>query len=76
LGGHPADAALGLIQRDRGHVCGGVMLDHDLGERAMTGDDRPLSGSDVAPALIKHFSIDIPVLMHRTNLALERRQAA
>jgi len=52
------------------------MLDHDLGERAMTGDDRPLSGSDVAPALIKHFSIDIPVLMHRTNLALERRQAA
>ena len=62
-----AGGAIGLIRRDPGHVYGGVLLDHDLGQRAMTADDESLSGSNVAIALIEHFSIDIPILIHSTN---------
>jgi hypothetical protein len=62
-----AGGAIGLIRRDLGHVYGGVLLDHDLGQRAMTADDESLSGSNVAIALIEHFSIDIPILIHSTN---------
>ena len=62
-----AGQALGLIRRDQGHVYGGVLLDHDLAERAVTDDDASRNGSDVALALIEHFSPDIPVLIHSTN---------
>ena len=62
-----AGQALGLIRRDRGHVFGGVLLDHDLAERAITQDDASLTGSDVAVALVEHFSPDIPILIHSTN---------
>lgn len=62
-----AGGAMGLIRRDRGHVYGGVLLDHDLAQRAMTEDDKSLSGSDVALTLIENFSIDIPILIHSTN---------
>ena len=63
-----AGSAIGLIRRDRGHVYGGVLLDHDLQQRAMTEDDESLSGSDVALSLIEHFSIDVPILIHSTNV--------
>jgi hypothetical protein len=62
-----AGQALGLIRRDRGRVYGGVLLDHDLAERAITEDDQSLSGSEVAIALIENFSADIPILIHSTN---------
>jgi hypothetical protein len=62
-----AGTALGIIRRDPGHIWSGVLLDHDLGERARTDDDATLSGTDVALALIEHFSIDIPILLHSTN---------
>ncbi len=62
-----AGGALGLIRRDPGRVYGGILLDHDLGERAMTRDDELLSGTDVAIAIIEHVSADIPVLIHSTN---------
>jgi len=62
-----AGAAIGLIRRDPGQVYGGVLLDHDLGERAKTMDDESLSGTDVALSLVQHFSIDIPILVHSTN---------
>ena len=60
-------AALGLIRRDQGHVYGGILLDHDLDQRSVTEEDASLSGTDVALALVQHFSIDIPVLVHSTN---------
>ena len=60
-------AALGLIRRDSGNVYGGVLLDHDLHEQAMTEADLNLSGTQVAEALIQHFSFEIPVLVHSTN---------
>ena len=62
-----AGSAIGLIRRDHGHVYGGVLLDHDLAQRAMTADDESLSGTDVALTLVEHFSIDIPILIHSTN---------
>ena len=62
-----AGAALGLIQRDRGRVYGGVLLDQDLELRAMTADDAFLSGTDVALALVQHFSMDVPILIHSVN---------
>lgn len=62
-----AGTALGVIQRDAGHIWSGVLLDHDLAERARTEDDATLSGTDVALALMDHFSVDIPILIHSTN---------
>ena len=52
-----AGAAIGLIRRDQGHVYGGVLLDHDLGQRALMVEDEVLSGSDMAVALIDQFSM-------------------
>lgn len=56
-----------MIRRDHGHIYGGVLLNHDLAQRAMTEDDYSLSGTDVALALLEHFSIDTPMLIHSTN---------
>lgn len=63
-----AGAALGLIQRDSGYVYGGVLLDHDLTELAITEADLGLSGTQVADALIQFFSPDVPILVHSTNI--------
>jgi hypothetical protein len=62
-----AGRAIGLIKLDSGHVYGGVLLDYDLGQRAITLDDQSLSGFDVVRALIENFSIDIPIFIHSTN---------
>ncbi len=62
-----AGAALGVIRRDSGRVYGGVLLDHDLEQRAKTVDDESLSGTDVALALVQHFSTDVPILIHSMN---------
>ncbi len=64
-----AGTAMGVIRRDTGHVWSGVMLDHDLEQRARTEDDLRLSGTDVALAIMEHFSIDIPILVHSANQA-------
>lgn len=62
-----AGTAVGVIRRDPGHVWSGVTLDHDLAPRARTEDDLGLPGIDVAWALMDHFSVDIPILVHSTN---------
>ena len=62
-----AGTALGLIRRDPGHVYGGIMLDHDLQQQAMTEDDLTLSGTDVARLIVQCISHDIPILVHSTN---------
>jgi hypothetical protein len=64
-----AGAALGLIRRDPGRVYGGILLDHDLGQRAITHEVESLSGTDVALALVQYFSSEIPILIHSTNQA-------
>ena len=62
-----AGVALGVVRRDAGQVFGGVMLDHDLQQRACCDTDRSLTGKDVVEAICRHFSTDIPVLVHSSN---------
>lgn len=64
-----AGSAMGLIRRDAGRNYGAVLLDHDLVMRTITSEDNSLSGTDVAHALSRHFSIDIPILIHSINPA-------
>lgn len=62
-----AGAAIGILKRDRGNVYGGIMLDHDLQQRAMTSMDKALSGTVVAETIIDTVSPDVPVLIHSMN---------
>ena len=71
-----AGAAIGILKRDRGNVYGGIMLDHDLQQRAMTSMDKALSGTDVTQAIINTVSPDVPVLIHSMNSAGSSDMAA
>lgn len=71
-----AGTAIGILKRDRGNVYGGIMLDHDLQQRAMTSMDRTLSGTDVAQTIIDTVSPDVPVLIHSMNSAGSTLMAA
>ena len=71
-----AGAAIGILKRDRGNVYGGIMLDHDLQQRAMTPMDKALSGTDVTQAIINTVSSDVPVLIHSMNSAGSSDMAA
>ena len=63
---------IGLLERDNyrdnGHIYAGIMLDHDLQQQVATGADQDLSGSTVIKSIIRHMSVDIPVLVHSRNL--------
>lgn len=62
-----AGQAIGVIERDPGHVYGGILLDHDLQERAVSTADEHLSGMDVADRIIRRVSRDVPILVHSIN---------
>lgn len=68
-----AGAAIGLLKRDHDHSDGliehysGLMLDHDLGDSAMTAADRSLNGKHVVAKVLETTSRDVPVLVHSTN---------
>jgi CheY-like chemotaxis protein len=62
-----AGTALGILQRDRGTVYGGILLDHDLQKRTVTQMDKSLSGTQVIEAIISNVSPDVPILIHSTN---------
>lgn len=64
-----AGTAIGIVSRDKGRVYGGIMIDHDLQQRAMTSMDRALSGKDVVERVIECISSDVPVLVHSMNRA-------
>ncbi len=59
--------ALGMIKRDKGHVYGGIMLDHDLQMRQVVADDGNISGSQLVDAIITCISPDVPILVHSMN---------
>lgn len=61
--------AMGVLQRDRGDIYGGILLDHDLQEQARTDADRYLCGADVVDVLIRNISPDVPILVHSMNAA-------
>ena len=62
-----AGQALGVLQRDRGRTYAGILLDHDLQQRARTERDLGLSGTHVVQAIIELVSMDVPVLIHSMN---------
>ena len=62
-----AGAAIGVLAHDPGRVYAGVILDHDLQQRAMTDADRLLSGQDVVNAIVQHVDRAVPILIHSMN---------
>jgi len=64
-----AGRALGIIQRDRGDVYAGILLDHDLGEQAAADSDRFLTGMDIVDAIARNVSKHVPILVHSMNFA-------
>ncbi len=64
-----AGRALGVLQRERGSVYAGILLDHDLQEQAATDSDRHLSGNDVVDAIIMNVSKHVPILVHSVNVS-------
>jgi len=63
-----AGRAIGLLERDRGNVYAGILLDHDLQQQISTEADRHLSGSNVVESIIRNVSKDVPVFVHSGNL--------
>ena len=60
--------ALGMLERDSGHVYGGILLDHDLQMKHVASSDRDITGSQVINALIGHIAKSVPILVHSMNL--------
>lgn len=62
-----AGSALGLLERDKGHVYAGICLDHDLQQQTKTTADCKLSGSTVVDSIVRNISPDVPILIHSMN---------
>lgn len=62
-----AGKALGVLQRDRGRVYAGILLDHDLQEQIATESDKYLSATNLLDALTINISNDVPILIHSMN---------
>jgi CheY-like chemotaxis protein len=63
-----AGKALGILQRDRGRVYSGILLDHDLQEQAVTTTDFGLSGTDIVKSIAANVSRIVPILVHSMNM--------
>ncbi len=64
-----AGRAIGILERDKGSVYAGILLDHDLQGRLATTTDRYLDGKDVVSGIIKNVSVDVPILVHSMNVS-------
>src|SRR6056297_849675 len=62
-----AGRALGILERDRGYVYAGLMLDHDLQLQTATEADKGLSGSNIVDAVIRNIDRRTPILVHSYN---------
>ena len=60
---------MGILQRDRGRVYAGILLDHDLQEQTITQTDRLISGSDIVKVIFRNISKDVPILVHSMNIS-------
>lgn len=63
-----AGRAIGVIERDRGSVYAGILLDHDLQGRIATASDHYLDGKDIVNVIVKNISKDVPILVHSMNV--------
>ena len=71
-----AGRAIGVVERDRGRVYAGILLDHDLQHQTASESDRFLSGSDVVDAILKNVSREALVLIHSVNVSQAAVMAA
>ena len=60
--------AIGVLERDKGNVYAGILLDHDLQGRAATATDCSLDGKDVVNMIVKNISKNVPILVHSMNV--------
>jgi len=60
--------AIGILERDRGTVYAGILLDHDLQGRTATATDCTLDGKDVVNMIVKNISKSVPILVHSMNV--------
>jgi CheY-like chemotaxis protein len=63
-----AGKAMGLLNRDRGKVYAGIMMDHDLQEQIAAESDRHLSGTDVVESIMRNISKEVPIFIHSGNI--------
>lgn len=63
-----AGRAIGVLERDRGSVYAGILLDHDLQGRTATSSDRLLDGKDIVNMIVKNISKNVPILVHSMNV--------
>lgn len=61
--------ALGILERDRGQVYAGILLDHDLQKQALTDADRALSASDLVEVIVRNVSNETAILIHSMNVS-------
>lgn len=64
-----AGKVLGILQRDRGRVYSGILLDHDLQEQAVLLTDLGLSGTSLVKSILANVSRDVPILVHSMNMS-------
>lgn len=64
-----AGKAVGILQRDRGKVYAGILLDHDLQDQVITQVDRHMSGSDITKVILRNVSRQVPILVHSMNIS-------
>jgi CheY-like chemotaxis protein len=63
-----AGRAIGILERDRGRVYAGILLDHDLQGRTATSMDRLLDGKDIVNVIVKNIIKSVPILVHSNNV--------
>ena len=64
-----AGRALGILERDKGYVYAGILLDHDLEKQAATDKDLDTTGSHLVITIIRNIDKDVPILVHSMNPA-------
>ncbi len=62
-----AGIAIGILERDRGKVYSGIVLDHDLQEKTVTEADQYLSGQDLVDTIIRNVDRNVHILVHSVN---------
>lgn len=62
-----AGSAIGLLNRDKGSVYAGIMLDYDLTDQSMTMNDGHFNGMNVVMSIIKNVDKDVPIFVHSSN---------
>lgn len=63
-----AGMAIGLLNRDRGRVYDGIMIDYNLHKQKITGQDKLHHGLHVVDAIVRNVDNDVPIFVHSSNI--------